>query len=268
MILVQNYIIINGKPSWEIPGLVICTLPPLTKPPKKVETLSVPGANGDIVTSLGGYDAYERKYSVAVSRSAGDMEAVVQYLDQSGEIVYSNEPDKIYTMRQTARIDFAALTRYRQAEITQTVQPIKRSVLAPLSISIPAGQLGVPYGIQNSGNTSARPTYTIVMQTNSCKLTLRRPGGDAIDILIDPGITYQELHIVLDATTGNASGVLDTGDPSTSRSGYLTDLVTVSTGDITDLYITPDAIPTTLEVATDSQAIPYSVRVADYIAYL
>ena len=128
----KNYIIINGVPSWEIPGLIICTLPPITKPGKKITTLSIPGAHGDIVTSIGGYEAYDRKWTVGVSRSIGDLEQIVQYLDQSGEIIYGNEPDKIYTMRQTARIDLTALVRHYKAEVVQTVQPIKRSVLAPI----------------------------------------------------------------------------------------------------------------------------------------
>lgn len=264
----QDYIIINGKPSYEIPGLIICTLPPIAKPPKKISTLSIPGADGDIVTSLGGYDPYERRFRVAVSRSAGDMETVVEYLAQDGEIIYSNEPDKIYQMRQTSRIDFASLTRYRQADVVQVVQPIKRSVMAPLNVNVPVGELGVPYDIQNAGNTTSRPRFVIVTSTDSCELIYRRSDGETFTILIDPGIPYQDLTITLDASTGNATGTLDTGNPATSRTGWLTDLVSVSGGDITDLTVPPDATPSTIEVSVDSNSVPQSLKVFDFIAYI
>lgn len=264
----QNYIIINGVPSWEIPGLIICTLPPVTKPAKKLTTLSIPGANGDIVTSIGGYEPYDRKFKVGVSRAIGDLEQIVQYLDQSGEIIYGNEPDKIYTMRQTARIDLNALVRYYQADVVQTVQPIKRSVLAPISIDLPPAVFGVPAEVVNAGNAIARPVIKVEVMAASCKIRYARNDGTTFDVVIDPGIAYNQMTIELDASTGNATGTLDTGNPATSRSGYLTDIVDVDGGDITDLYLLPEATPCTLTIPSDSHAIPSSLVVTNYIAFI
>lgn len=262
----KNYIIINGVPSWEIPGLIICTLPPITKPPKKLSTLTIPGANGDIVTSIGGYDAYDRKWTVGVSRAVGDMEQIVQYLAQSGEIVYGNEPDKIYDMRQTARIDFNKLVRHYQAEVVQTVQPIKRSILPPTRFSFSAsGYQSEGMQLTNDGNTDSYPLYRIEATTGDVELLIMT-GATAWLVTISPTHQqYDTLQIDLDTATGNAYGSIEwtEGGQTQFYQGYMTDYVEVrniaqdkvyditylripadGTGGLIQLYGTPQTIPT------------------------
>lgn len=272
----RNYIIINGKASYEIPGLTICALPPITKPPKKIETLSVPGADGDIVTSIGGYEAYERKFSVAVNKILGDIDEIIPYLEQGGAWVFSNESDKIYDVRQTARIDFANLTRYRKADVVVTVQPIKRSALPAVTYSeFNWGGLNNSMRIVNAGNTWSRPSYTfhfsavagdIVFRTNGYKITFavtgRVPAGD---------LPLDSMTITLDTLTGNAIGTL-VSDGVPIRSGYLTDLVDVEeigagTLDITALQLPVGESYLTFVPGESSGAVD-SVTVTDASSYI
>ena len=265
----KNYIIVNGKASYEIPGLTICALPPITKPPKKIETLSVPGADGDIVTSIGGYEAYERKFSVAVNKIIGDI-------DEGGAWVFSNESDKIYDVRQTSRIDFANLTRYRKADVVVTVQPIKRSALPAVTYSeFNWGGLNNSMRIVNAGNTTSRPSYAfqfstvagdVVFRTNGYKITFavtgRVPAGD---------LPLDSMTITLDTLTGNALGTL-VSNGVTIRTGYLTDLVDVVDSDGATVDITSLRLPVGESYLTfvpgESYGTVDSVTVTDASSYI
>ena len=55
----QNYIILNGNISTNIPGLLISELPPITKPKIRTNIEEIDGRDGDIVTYLG-YSAYDK----------------------------------------------------------------------------------------------------------------------------------------------------------------------------------------------------------------
>ena len=47
------YIEWNGKSSESIPGLLICELPPITKPKMRTSVTKIDGRDGDIVEDLG-----------------------------------------------------------------------------------------------------------------------------------------------------------------------------------------------------------------------
>ena len=272
----KNYIIVNGKASYEIPGLTICALPPITTPPQQIETLSVPGADGDIVTSIGGYEAYERKFSVAVNKIIGDIDEIIPYLEQGGAWVFSNESDKIYDVRQTSRIDFANLTRYRKADVVVTVQPIKRSALPAVTYSeFNWGGLNNSMRIVNAGNTTSRPSYAfqfstvagdVVFRTNGYKITFavtgRVPAGD---------LPLDSMTITLDTLTGNALGTL-VSNGVTIRTGYLTDLVDVVDSDGATVDITSLRLPVGESYLTfvpgESYGTVDSVTVTDASSYI
>ena len=50
---IRPHIIINGKSSLEVSGLMICSLPPITKPKMRVTAQEIDGKAGDVVTELG-----------------------------------------------------------------------------------------------------------------------------------------------------------------------------------------------------------------------
>ena len=121
----RNYIILNGKNSNEINGLLIQELPPISKPQIRTEIEEIDGRDGDIVTKLG-FAAYDKEISVGLYKDF-DINEIIAYFNSEGTIVFSNEPDKYYNYQIIDQIDFERLVRYRTATIRMHCQPFKYS---------------------------------------------------------------------------------------------------------------------------------------------
>ena len=61
----MNYCILNGKKSTLIKGLLIQSLPPISKPLMRTQIDEIDGRDGDIVTKLG-YSAYNKEMSIGL----------------------------------------------------------------------------------------------------------------------------------------------------------------------------------------------------------
>lgn len=123
----MNYIVLNGYKSTLIKGLLISELPPITKPLIRTKTEEIDGRDGDIVTKLG-YAAYDKKMTIGLYGDY-DIDEVIEYFNSSGEVLFSNEPDKIYRYQINNAIDFDRLLRFRTATVVFHVQPFKYSAL-------------------------------------------------------------------------------------------------------------------------------------------
>lgn len=123
----MNSIILNGKRSADVRGLLIQSLPPISKPLMRTSIEQIDGRDGDIVTKLG-YAAYDKQISVGLHKDF-DIDAVIEYFDSEGTVIFSNEPDKYYNYHILNQIDFARLIRYRTADITMHCQPFKYSAV-------------------------------------------------------------------------------------------------------------------------------------------
>jgi phage-related protein len=58
-----------------------------------------------------------------------DIDQVIEYFNQSGNIIFSNELDKFYVFDQIAKIDFERLARFKTATVNFHVQPFKKSAV-------------------------------------------------------------------------------------------------------------------------------------------
>ena len=123
----RNYIILNGKRSTLINGLLISTLPPISKPLLRTQIDTIDGRDGDIVTPLG-YSAYDKEFEIGLYGDY-DIDAVISYFDSSGTVTFSNEPTKFYKYQIIEQIDFAKLIRYRTATVKMHMQPFKYSTI-------------------------------------------------------------------------------------------------------------------------------------------
>ena len=61
----RNYIILNGISSNTISGLLVSTLPSISKPKIRTQTEEIDGRDGDIVTKLG-YSAYDKEIEIGL----------------------------------------------------------------------------------------------------------------------------------------------------------------------------------------------------------
>lgn len=188
----RPYIIINNTPSYEINGLLIQELPPITKPPVRVVFDEIAGRDGDIST-IEGYSAYDKTINIGLY---GDynVDKVIKYLTQGGEIRFSNEIDKYYNFAQYEQIDFERLIRFKTAEVIYHVQPFKYDAIDRKIEVNNSDSKGCKIEVRNRGNIPSRPKITITGAG-----ILRIYVGDKMIIVL----TLQSQTAVLDVADGN-----------------------------------------------------------------
>lgn len=118
-----NYIELNGEKSTSVKGLIIQSLPPISKPKMRTSIETIDGRDGDIVTKLG-YSAYDKEVSIGLHGDF-DVDDAISFFDSDGEVVFGNEPDKYYRYSILEQIDFERLVRFRTAKVKLHVQPFK-----------------------------------------------------------------------------------------------------------------------------------------------
>ena len=126
----MNYCILNGIKSTMIKGLLIQSLPPISKPLMRTSVEEIDGRDGDIVTKLG-YSAYDKEMTIGLFGDY-DIDQVIQYFNSEGKVIFSNEPDKFYNYQIINQIDFERLIRFKTATVTFHVQPFKYSAVDDL----------------------------------------------------------------------------------------------------------------------------------------
>ena len=123
----MDYVILNGKKSTLIKGLLIQSLPPISKPLMRTSIEEIDGRDGDIVTKLG-YSAYDKEMSIGLFGDF-DINEVIQYFTTEGTVVFSNESDKFYRFQIIEQIDFEKLLRFKTATVKFHCQPFKYSAV-------------------------------------------------------------------------------------------------------------------------------------------
>lgn len=119
----MNSIIWRGISSTLIPGLLISELPPIVKPEMRIKETVIDGRDGSIIEELG-YSSYIKTVAIGLHGNF-DIDKVIKYFTGDGEVIFSNEPDKVYKAKICGKIDYTRLLRYRQASIPFLVQPFK-----------------------------------------------------------------------------------------------------------------------------------------------
>ena len=155
----KNYIILNDVHSDEIEGLLIQTLPPISKPFMRAEVEEIDGRNGDIVTPLG-YSAYDKTFSIGLYGNY-NVDDVISYFvnNDKGKITFSNESDKYYNFQLLDQIDLERLIRFKIAEVTLHIQPFKYSLTDTKRIFNITNETSIQ--VRNNGNIYSKPIITI-----------------------------------------------------------------------------------------------------------
>lgn len=182
----RNYIILNGVNSNTITGLLISTLPPITKPKQRTQTEEIDGRDGDIVTTLG-YSAYDKTIQIGLYGNY-DINEVISYFNSEGTIVFSNEANKYYKYQILDQIDYEKLITFKTANVKLHVQPFKYPTTET------AIALSGETTVTNAGNIYARPTLnitgtgTIEIDLNSIQIFSVDLGETEASITIDTAI--------------------------------------------------------------------------------
>lgn len=152
----MSYIILNGKSSNTVQGLIISQLPPISKPKKRVERDEIDGRDGDVITDLG-YSAYDKTLEIGLAGNY-NIDEVIKYFDSQGTVTFSNEPDKYYKYNIIEQIDFDRLVRFRVAKVVLHVQPFKYNKNEETQVLNITSETQV--SVVNIGNTIAKPIIT------------------------------------------------------------------------------------------------------------
>lgn len=155
----RNYVILNGKDSRYIGGLLVQELPPISKPKIRTDVVEIDGRDGDIVTPLG-YSAYDKELKIGLYGNYR-IDDIISYFDSSGVVTFSNEVDKFYRYQIIEQIDFERLVSFRTATVKFHVQPFKYSRVETKKVFTFDRADITSLGIRNSGNTISRPIITI-----------------------------------------------------------------------------------------------------------
>ena len=165
----MDYVILNGVKSTTIKGLLIQSLPPISKPLMRTSVEEIDGRDGDIVTKLG-YSAYDKPMSIGLF---GDynVDEVIQFFDSQGTVIFSNEPDKFYNYEIIGQIDFEKLIRFKTATVTFHVQPFKYSAVDDV-FTFSNNKLSVkPYSSTKNGVTCTAQNGIISIQGTATSAT-------------------------------------------------------------------------------------------------
>lgn len=154
----RDYIIINRKKSTLVNGLIITSLPPITKPKMRYIAEEIDGVDGDVINKLG-YGAYDKTFEIGLSYNY-KVDDVIEYFNTQGQITFSNEPDKYYNFTTLNQIDFEKLLRFKKAKITIHVQPFKYSNIESTKI-FTFTEESQNLIVRNNGNIYSKPIITL-----------------------------------------------------------------------------------------------------------
>lgn len=229
----MNYLIWKGKDSRDIKGLIICELPPITKPPMRVAETTIDGVDGSMLEELG-YASYDKGIAIGLTRDA-NINEVIEYFTGSGEVVFSNEGDKCYKAIIANQIDYARLVRFRTATVVFRVQPFKYLYQEAVSVVDNADNTLNSAVVINIGNYTAKPVMEIegsgevVLSVNGSTLfRYTFPEGENT-VVIDS--EKQDAYVGVNLKNRNMIGefpVLDKGTNTISWDGSITKMIITS----------------------------------------
>ena len=149
-------------------GLWISELPAPRKANERTEEVVIPGRSGSLLYRQGKniHDAYTRECRVTAPSSA-DYQAILTWLSGTGEVIFSNEPDRVYRAEIVGEVQFTRDgNSLKNATIPFTVHPHKGQY--PPEPSLTYNASGTVY---NPGTIDSLPLVEITF-TQTCTVAL------------------------------------------------------------------------------------------------
>ena len=214
----MNSIIWKGVSSTTINGLIISELPPITKPEMRVQETIVDGRDGSIIEELG-YASYDKTILIGLHGNF-NIDEVIKYFTGEGDIVFSNEPDKVYKAKICGRIDYTRLLRYRQASILFKVEPYKYKLNEYLTETPTEVVTGTTLAINNNAEDKLKSFKIYGKSTQDGTPTPETP-VDIVSIGDDGGVvvSVNEQSITVQTPNGLRGIPVSSGGNYTDASG-------------------------------------------------
>lgn len=150
------WFIYNGIDSRQM-GLWVTAMPPTIRAPQRVDTIQIPARNGVLHVSDGSYDNYTRTMECAI-KDRRSIDEIVAWLQGSGDIIFSTEPDKVYNIYINNQVSLAQMMlTFQKFQVQMDTYPFKYSVNAFNDTIV----LTAPTTIFNKGTIYAEPVITI-----------------------------------------------------------------------------------------------------------
>ncbi len=226
----DNYVIFKGVSSKEIPGLIIQELPAISRPKMRTEKVVIDGRDGDIIDELG-YQSYTKTMSIGLNTDA-DIDEVMNYFNGRGKIIFSNEPDKEYTVIMDDKIDYNRLVKYRTANVKMYAQPYKYLVDEAPFVITPTNETS--FMVSNQGLIDSKPIITI---WGTGTITISIDGSEVFSLDMDDNV-----YITVDSLEQEAykNGVLKNRQMSGQFPVFKPGVRTISwSGSLTKLKVEP-----------------------------
>lgn len=153
----MNSINWKGIDSESIEGLLICELPPISKPKMRIKETVIDGVDGSFIEELG-YESYDKTMKIGLTRDY-DIDEVMDYFNGEGNLIFSNEDDKLYKAKIINQIDYQRLLRFKTANITFRVQPFKYSTSEVSKKVNITDETSI--NVYNNGNVVSKPQIKI-----------------------------------------------------------------------------------------------------------
>lgn len=153
----MNSIVWKNIDSKDIEGLIICELPPISKPKMRTKETCVDGVDGSTFEDLG-FETYDKTIQIGL-RGNFDIDEIIEYFSGEGNLILSNESDKYYKARIIDQIDYDRLLRFRTANVRFKVQPFKYSNDENVKLFEITNQTSL--NIFNNGNYKSKPIIKI-----------------------------------------------------------------------------------------------------------
>lgn len=219
------YFIFKGINSSDY--LIVNKLPPIVKPTKDIEKIEVQGRDGFLTQDNGTYRGILKPTECAI-RDLSNIDFICSWLSGSGDVIFSNEPDKKYKATIINQIDFnKILWDFHDFIIQFECQPHKYALTNSIITLTTSGT------VNNTGTKNSKPV-------------LKLYATGTVDLTINSSVihlTNISSYVIIDSDLLDC--YKDTLSMNNNMVGEFPELVpgnnTISwTGSVTKLEITPN----------------------------
>lgn len=139
-------------------GVWVSELPPPTRAAERTEEVTIPGRAGTLTLKEGTnvHEGYKKDCKITVRWDA-DFDTLFRWLQGDGEVIFANEPDRVYFAHIAAQVQFTKISNtLKQATISFYVHPHKGKYPPEGDITLNASG-----DLFNPGTVASEPIVTL-----------------------------------------------------------------------------------------------------------